>query len=797
MKDNHKHDYSSLSIKDLLDAREAYHVHLAHLDSVYATAIGRYLIRDSDRNSKDLKHHTAPEDLGARSLTNSTVKEWSWPCVLVFVKQWLDRSKLYKKSSLASELVPSRLYLPDGRVVPTCVIEVDPDKAAPGAVEPPLFKSDLVGGGFPVETNTQGKIHVGSIGCLVTNGESVFALSNRHVVGEPGREIFAGFKNKDRRLGVSDVLQISKRRFSDVYPGWPGEHVLANLDAGLIRIDDVKGWTAQVYGVGQVGEVWDFNVGTFRLDIINTPLIAFGATSGPMRGRILGLFYRYKTVAGMEYVSDFVIGPRQRGQPLNNYPGDSGTLWFEDNPPDVSNSSDVNSPSKVEKNAAGARILRPVALEWGGQQMQARSDKVPFQFALGICLSTLCRELDVDVISDWNANHTEYWGEWGHVKIGTYATTQIDDKLPRLQKMMSANSDNIGLDDKLLVDIKPIKRGAFAPLADVADLVWRFTRKSDESNHFADMDKPGKDGKTLLQLCAESPDNVDPKVWNTYYDGIGEDRRGALPFRVWQIFDEMVDYAKQKKKLEFACAAGIVAHYIGDACQPLHISQFHHGKDLSDKTHAKVHSIYETTMIGRHGSDLIKLIPAAKTNDVAEIVPGGTPNGHDAAVAVVALMQRTVKRLPPLTIVDLFDANMGRGQVDVLWAKLKDLTAACMQDGAKTLARVWEAAWRAGGGEDQAQGGKFDQGDLRRLYEDSKFLPSYELQNVTLDPDGRIAPVAGAARSASRPAASGARGKPGKKPAANRRAGRATAGQARNRKTRTAKPKSRKRRARG
>ena len=32
----------------------------------------------------------------------------------------------------------------------------------------------------------------------------------------------------------------------------------------------------------------------------------------------------------MEYVSDFVIGPRERGQPLNNYPGDSGTLWFED-----------------------------------------------------------------------------------------------------------------------------------------------------------------------------------------------------------------------------------------------------------------------------------------------------------------------------------------------------------------------------------------------------------------------------------------------------------------------------------
>ena len=300
------------------------------------------------------------------------------------------------------------------------------------------------------------------------------------------------------------------------------------------------------------------------------------------------------------------------------------------------------------------------------------------------------------------------------------------------------NSDNIGLDDKLLVKLKPYKRGTFSPLADVADLVWRNTRKSDENNHFADMDKPGKDGKTLLQLCAESAHNIDPGVWNQYYAGIGENRRGALPFRVWQIFDAMVDYAKQNKKLEFVCAAGIVAHYVGDACQPLHISQYHHGRDLNDPKQTKVHSVYETTMIGRHGADLIKMIPAARTDAVAEIVPAGMPTGRNAAEAVVALMQRTVNRLPPLTIVDLFDAHMGRGQVDVMWAQLKDKTAACMQDGAKTLARIWEAAWRAGEGEDTAQGGKFNQGDLRKLYENKDFLPSYALQSVALDANDHI-----------------------------------------------------------
>jgi hypothetical protein len=337
--------------------------------------------------------------------------------------------------------------------------------------------------------------------------------------------------------------------------------------------------------------------------------------------------------------------------------------------------------------------------------------------------------------------------------------------------MMEANAGNIGLDDKLLQNLKPHKKGTFSPLADVADLVWRFTRHTDESNHFADMDKPGKDGKTLLQLYAESDKNVDPKVWNDYYQGIDEDRRGALPFRVWQIFDDMVEFAAANNKLEFVCAAGIVAHYVGDACQPLHVSQFHHGLDLNDKAHAKVHSVYETTMVGRHGKDLIKMIPDARTADVAEIAPGGTPTGRDAAVAVVALMQRTVNRLPPMTIVNLFNDHMGRGQVEMMWAKLKDATAACMQDGAKTLARVWEAAWRAGAGEDRAQGGKFNPDDLRKLYENPDFLPAYKLQDVTLDGDDRIVPIAGSGSRGSTQTTRHSRARPARTgQAANRQA---------------------------
>jgi hypothetical protein len=125
------------------------------------------------------------------------------------------------------------------------------------------------------------------------------------------------------------------------------------------------------------------------------------------------------------------------------------------------------------------------------------------------------------------------------------------------------------------------------------------------------------------------------------------------------------------------------------------------------------------------------------------ITPNKPPTGRDAAVAVVALMQHTVDRLPPLTIVNLFDTNIGRGQIETMWNKLADPTAACMQDGAKTLARIWEAAWRAGSGEHWPAAGKFTEGQFAALYNNKTFLPSYTLQDVTLDGHDHIVPLTG------------------------------------------------------
>lgn len=63
-------------------------------------------------------------------------------------------------------------------------------------------------------------------------------------------------------------------------------------------------------------------------------------------------------------------------------------------------------------------------------------------------------------------------------------------------------------------------------------------------NHFADMDQPSpaRANATLLQL-SEDPAFVDPAKWSAFYDSVQVrvSDRGLLPFRVWQLFDAMVD----------------------------------------------------------------------------------------------------------------------------------------------------------------------------------------------------------------------------------------------------------------
>src|SRR6478672_7728172 len=91
-------DFSQLSLKDLIEARDLFHVHLMNRRNVIATALGRYRIRKTDPfpGAKNFEENLAErrKNRGARTLLNSEVRHYSWPCILAFVERWEDKYSL-------------------------------------------------------------------------------------------------------------------------------------------------------------------------------------------------------------------------------------------------------------------------------------------------------------------------------------------------------------------------------------------------------------------------------------------------------------------------------------------------------------------------------------------------------------------------------------------------------------------------------------------------------------------------------------------------------------------------------
>ncbi|MET4804006.1 hypothetical protein ABIA96_006610 [Bradyrhizobium sp. LB11.1] len=737
-------DFGMLSITDLLKARDEFHLHLVHKANVVGTAIGRYRIRKTDPLPG--KGGETGGAKGVRTLENSEVRYYSWPAILVFVREWLDEHHFAPGGSVKpADFIPPAVYMSDGRKAPICVIKAELDDVRHQWEANYTFPTNLVGGGYPLVVDVQGQEHIASVGCLVTDGHTTYALTNRHVAGAPGTPIYTVIGGNRVEIGTASAKSLSRELFPALYDGWPGKNVYVDLDAALVEIHDVHRWTTQVYGVGQIGKLADLATDNLSLKLIGCPVRAFGAASREMHGEIAAMFYRFKSVGGFEFVSDFLIGPRAPSTSLGTHPGDSGTVWL------------------IEVDAGKPPL--PLALQWGGQVFVDGADAAGSSYALATSLSNVCARLEVDLIRDWNADQPDYWGTVGHYGIANMAIGHLSDG--HLAKLMTANLERITFDIDAVTKkaTSGLSKKDFVPLADVPDLVWKIgpykrggPKAPEHANHFADMDrklkKPLPEGSTLLDIC-DKPAKLDVAIWQRYYDAVKKEHptldesRGLLPFRCWQIFDAMVYYVKQGDAERFVCVAGILSHYVGDACQPLHISYLFNGDpDRAKKGKVRsrttgemvdgmisygagVHGAYEDDMLDYH---VDKLWPAVET--ALEKMPAGKlpANGKAAGWEVVTLMQKTFAKIKPMDIVELYKANEGetpKPMAQILWDEFGKDTEAVIAAGSDCLARLWQGAWNAGGGDRTIKAlGKIPEDTLAAIYQPFSFLQSETLNSI-------------------------------------------------------------------
>jgi hypothetical protein len=783
------YNFSALSVRDLLDARDQYHFHLMNKANVVGTAIGRYLIRNkehypsSERRPKPVK--------GKRTLNNSSARDYSWPCVLVFVSEWLDERDFHAGSEKTPPgmIVPRTLYMPDGRAVPVCVVAVDPDESDPNEQRlHRLWPQHTFGGGLPITVDTQQERHLATAGCLVSDGNQLYALTARHVCGTPGTPIYGTLRGGRSEIGVGSDKQLTRKLFSEVYPSFTARQTYLNLDVGLIRLDDANQWTCNVYGLPPIKAVYDLYEQNISLRLLEKEVVGFGAATGHLRGEIKALFYRYRSVGGFDYVSDFLISPKQ-GTP-NSRHGDSGTIWHIDVTADEEKQERRKHPRKHKHPAPKPlreRDLRPFAIQWGGLTFRHSDEGISTRanLALATSLSNVCKLLDVELVTDHNIGASGYWGRTGHFTIGHMAIDLIADT--KLKALMSANADSISFDldtinhktfDKKVGE--QLKAGQFAHLADVPDDVWKHRDETHPSgrkggrdtqggqrssgpehpNHYADIDAMlGPNGEMFRALCLSQPNKfLTIGAWQDFYKAMNDRakakgfttkdifEKGILPFRVWQFFEAMTGFVKTDIG-KFVAAAGILAHYVGDSCQPMHGSEFGKSDESRDTTTGLLdqkgklkkfgdgaHSAYETDMISQMADTLFPLI---KDNLPAKHGLPLANDGRAAALDIVRLMDETANKIRPMEILETFEKLGGVSNVanqKAMWntKKLGERTAEVMALGIRHLAMIWEAAWKAGGGASVAQSKikKLKESDLRGHYENIKFVPSMTINDI-------------------------------------------------------------------
>jgi hypothetical protein len=167
----------------------------------------------------------------------------------------------------------------------------------------------------------------------------------------------------------------------------------------------------------------------------------------------------------------------------------------------------------------------------------------------------------------------------------------------------------------------------------------------------------------------------------------------------------------------------------------------HHKRDTGEEytsasnVGAGVHSAYESKMIDRKATEILAGVPDAldklpkKDLDPIE-------DGKGAAKAVVHLMDRAAKRIPPKDLIQTYIDAGGKpnnASFDAMWNEWGDATIDTFADGARVLAFIWDAAWKAGGGSSIAASKlkAISQNDLYELYaKDETFVPSLDLDHI-------------------------------------------------------------------
>lgn len=157
------------------------------------------------------------------------------------------------------------------------------------------------------------------------------------------------------------------------------------------------------------------------------------------------------------------------------------------------------------------------------------------------------------------------WGSWGHQHINNAAVFT----LPAEMRVFFYNHADFITEEAVVPDLRKFINGD----------------RTEGPKHFIDLEEYD------YTTAAAMPQTLkDAKA--AYEDGKWQ-KSGSLPWQIQEMQAKLTEAFKEKNKTKILYIAGDLAHYIGDATQPLHTTSNYDGQQTNQKG---IHSFFESQL---------------------------------------------------------------------------------------------------------------------------------------------------------------------------------------------------------
>jgi len=156
------------------------------------------------------------------------------------------------------------------------------------------------------------------------------------------------------------------------------------------------------------------------------------------------------------------------------------------------------------------------------------------------------------------------WGSWGHQHINNAAVFT----LPKEMRGFFYNHADFVTEEAVVPDLRKFINGDH----------------SEGPKHFIDLEEYDyTDAAAMPQTMKDAKEKFADKL----------QKSGSLPWQIQELYGKLVTAFKEKSKTKILYIAGDMAHYIGDATQPLHTTSNYDGQQTNQKG---IHAFFESQL---------------------------------------------------------------------------------------------------------------------------------------------------------------------------------------------------------